>query len=209
MSAQVSRRCPQRSPGRFILCTSPSSTGSPPSKKTIGMVAVAALAAGAEGRVVAAITSTRRWTKSAAIPRRLWAFCSASASGLRDCPDVEAGRSRCCPHELAIRLSRVLSADAPPQRRCLFQLLQLTVLLRNPFVQVLPLEIGKLGRKQSAFNVSPMAPHLGRIEVNHPPSPLWMFLSRRLKSLCDSTLRQHSNPCQRYGRKNSKAAPSR
>jgi hypothetical protein len=39
MSAQVSRRCPQRSPGRFILCTSPSSTGSPPSKKTIGMVA--------------------------------------------------------------------------------------------------------------------------------------------------------------------------
>jgi hypothetical protein len=47
-------------------------------------------------------------------------------------------------------------------------------------VQVLPLEIGKLGRKQPGipFNVSPMAPHLGGIEVNHPPSPLWMFLSR-------------------------------
>jgi hypothetical protein len=55
----------------------------------------------------------------------------------------------------------------------------LSVLFRNPFVQVLPLEIGKLGRKQPAiaFNVSPMSPHLGRIEVNHPPSPLWMFLS--------------------------------
>jgi hypothetical protein len=47
-------------------------------------------------------------------------------------------------------------------------------------VQVLPLEIGKLGRKQPGipFNVSPMAPHLGGIEVNHPPSPLWMVLSR-------------------------------
>jgi hypothetical protein len=47
-------------------------------------------------------------------------------------------------------------------------------------VQVLPLEIGKLGRKQPGipFNVSPMALHLGGIEVNHPPSPLWMFLSR-------------------------------
>jgi hypothetical protein len=34
-----------------------------------------------------------------------------------------------------------------------------------------------VGRKQPAiaFNVSPMAPHFGRIEVNHPPSPLWMF----------------------------------
>jgi hypothetical protein len=47
-------------------------------------------------------------------------------------------------------------------------------------VQVLPLQIGKLGRKQSAipFKVLLMPPHLGRFEVNHPPSPLWMFLSR-------------------------------
>jgi hypothetical protein len=59
-------------------------------------------------------------------------------------------------------------------------LFKLSVLLRNPFVQVLPLEIGKFGRKQPAIplNVSPMDPYLGRIEVNHPPSPLWMFLSR-------------------------------
>jgi hypothetical protein len=28
------------------------------------------------------------------------------------------------------------------------------------------------------LNVSPMVPHLGRIEVSHPPSPLWMFHSR-------------------------------
>jgi hypothetical protein len=47
-------------------------------------------------------------------------------------------------------------------------------------VQILPLQIGKLGRKQPAvpFNVLPMAPHSGRIEVNHPPSSPWMFLSR-------------------------------
>jgi hypothetical protein len=47
-------------------------------------------------------------------------------------------------------------------------------------VQILPLQIGKLGRKQPAvpFNVLPMAPHSGGIEVNHPPSPLWMFRSR-------------------------------
>jgi hypothetical protein len=59
-------------------------------------------------------------------------------------------------------------------------LLQLRVLLRNPFVQVLPFKVGELGREQSAvpFNVLPMAPHSGRFEVNHPPSPLWMFLSR-------------------------------
>src|SRR5215475_4169398 len=38
-------------------------------------------------------------------------------------------------------------------------------------VELLPFEIGKLGRKQSAipFNVLPMAPHLGFFEVNHPP----------------------------------------
>jgi hypothetical protein len=47
-------------------------------------------------------------------------------------------------------------------------------------VQVLPFKVGELGREQSAvpFNVLPMAPHSGRFEVNHPPSPLWMFLSR-------------------------------
>lgn len=45
---------------------------------------------------------------------------------------------------------------------------------------MLPLEIGKLGRKESAIplNVLPMAPHSGSFEVNHPRSPLWMFLSR-------------------------------
>jgi hypothetical protein len=68
-------------------------------------------------------------------------------------------------------------------------LLQLSVLLRNTFVQVLPLEIGKFGRKQPAisFNVSPMAPHSGRIEVNHPPSPLWMFLSRVVDWIAELT----------------------
>ena len=40
------------------------------------------------------------------------------------------------------------------------------MLLRNPFVQVLPLEVRKIGRKQPAiaFNVSPMAPHSDRME---------------------------------------------
>ena len=44
------------------------------------------------------------------------------------------------------------------------------------FVQVLPLQIGELGRKQFAISldVLPMAPHLGSFKVNHPPSPLWM-----------------------------------
>jgi hypothetical protein len=43
------------------------------------------------------------------------------------------------------------------------------LLLRNPFVQVLPLGIGEFtGKKPAiAFNVSPMAPHFGRAEVNH------------------------------------------
>jgi hypothetical protein len=83
------------------------------------------------------------------------------------------------PHELAICSSSVLPADAFLRDAAVSNLLQLSVFLRNPFVQVLPLEIGKLGRKQPAIplNVSPMAPHLGRIEVNHSPSPLWMFLS--------------------------------
>jgi hypothetical protein len=46
-------------------------------------------------------------------------------------------------------------------------------------MQVLSLESGKLGCKQPAlaFNVLPMAPCLGRMEINHPPSPLWMLLS--------------------------------
>jgi hypothetical protein len=39
-------------------------------------------------------------------------------------------------------------------------------------VQVLSLEVGELGRKEPAiaFNVPPMAPHLGRLKINHPPS---------------------------------------
>jgi len=46
-------------PGRLRLATSPVSTGSPPIVKTIGMVAVAALAASADGSPpVAAITAT-------------------------------------------------------------------------------------------------------------------------------------------------------
>jgi hypothetical protein len=80
----------------------------------------------------------------------------------------------------------------------LFQPFQLSVLLRNPFVQVLSLQIGKLSRKEPAipFNVLPMAPHLGRFEVNHPPSPLWMFLSRvvdwvgKLAARCPDSLDQ-------------------
>jgi hypothetical protein len=54
----------------------------------------------------------------------------------------------------------------------------LSVLLCDPFVQVLTPQIGKLGRKQPAiaFNVLPMAPYLGRFEVNHPASPPLMFL---------------------------------
>jgi hypothetical protein len=54
-------------PGRLKLATRPSFTGSPPVWNTIGMVDVAALAAiaGLEVRV-AAITSTRRRTSSAA-----------------------------------------------------------------------------------------------------------------------------------------------
>src|SRR5262249_28020793 len=45
-------------PGRLKLPTRPSLTGSPPLTKTIGMVAVAALAAIAEGVSCAAITAT-------------------------------------------------------------------------------------------------------------------------------------------------------
>jgi len=51
------------------------------------------------------------------------------------------------------------------------------MLVGNPFVQVLPLEVGEVGRKEPAiaFDVSPMAPHLGRIKINHPPSSPHMF----------------------------------
>jgi hypothetical protein len=43
------------------------------------------------------------------------------------------------------------------------------VLLRDPLVQVLPLEIGELSGEEPAisFNVSPMAQHFGRAVVNH------------------------------------------
>src|SRR5215470_5309020 len=52
-------------PGRFKLATNPSWTGSPATKKTIGVVVVAALAASAEGVVVATMTATWRRTRSA------------------------------------------------------------------------------------------------------------------------------------------------
>src|SRR5262249_58076798 len=45
-------------PGRLRLVTSPTSTGSNPMIKTIGIVVVAAFAAGAEGLPIAAITVT-------------------------------------------------------------------------------------------------------------------------------------------------------
>jgi hypothetical protein len=53
----------------------------------------------------------------------------------------------------------------------LLQSLQVSVFLRNPFVQILPLKVGDLGRKEPAIalNVSPMVPHLGRMKINHPP----------------------------------------
>ena len=54
-------------PGWSRLATSPSATGSPAVKMTIGIVAVAAFAAGAAGVVAgAAITLTWRRTRSAA-----------------------------------------------------------------------------------------------------------------------------------------------
>src|SRR5262249_33532795 len=54
-------------PGRLMLETRPSLTGSPPIEKTIGMVAVAALAAsGAAALWIATITATWRRTRSAA-----------------------------------------------------------------------------------------------------------------------------------------------
>ena len=53
-------------PGRLRLATRPSLTGSSPTPKTIGIVAVAALAASAAGVPVATITATWRRTRSAA-----------------------------------------------------------------------------------------------------------------------------------------------
>ena len=53
-------------PGRLRLVTSPDATGSPPTVKTTGMVLVAALAASAAASPLAAITATRRRTRSAA-----------------------------------------------------------------------------------------------------------------------------------------------
>jgi hypothetical protein len=68
------------------------------------------------------------------------------------------------------------SSAMTASRSCLFSnCFNLRVLLRDTSVQVLPLQLGELGGEQPAiaFNVSAMAPHLGRTEVNHPPSPLW------------------------------------
>ena len=53
-------------PGRAILVTSPTSTGSLPVVKTIGIVVVAFFAASAAGVLVAAMTATRRLIRSAA-----------------------------------------------------------------------------------------------------------------------------------------------
>ena len=54
-------------PGRFRLATRPSSTGSLPVTKTVGIVLVAALAARAAAVGVANMTATWRLTRSAAI----------------------------------------------------------------------------------------------------------------------------------------------
>jgi hypothetical protein len=56
-------------------------------------------------------------------------------------------------------------------RPTLFQSLQLSVLLRNPFY-CRSSSVRSVALSAKAFNVSPMAPHLGRMEINHPPSPL-------------------------------------
>ena len=52
-------------PGRLRLSTRPSFTGSSPVEKTIGIVAVAALTAGAAGGPAANTTATCRLSKSA------------------------------------------------------------------------------------------------------------------------------------------------
>ena len=53
-------------PGRFKLATRPSLIGSSPVVNTIGTVEVAALAARAAGLLVAAMTVSLRWIRSAA-----------------------------------------------------------------------------------------------------------------------------------------------
>src|SRR5262249_734445 len=55
-------------PGRARLVTRPSLTGSSDTTKTTGMIVVAALAANVDGIVPAAITATRRRTRS----RQFW-----------------------------------------------------------------------------------------------------------------------------------------
>ena len=72
-------------PGRARLATRPSLTGSSPTPNTIGIVAVAALAAIASDTVIASITATRRRTKSA-IYRQ---------ATLRDTPMDHVGASAC------------------------------------------------------------------------------------------------------------------
>ena len=61
-------------PGRFRRATSPSSTGSPATKNTIGMAAVASFTANTEGVVIATSTATWRRTRSVANAdsRSLW-----------------------------------------------------------------------------------------------------------------------------------------
>jgi chemotaxis signal transduction protein len=58
--------------GRFSLATSPSCTGSPAVVKTMGIVLVEAFATRLAGVLVAAMTETRRLTRSSAsaAPRR-------------------------------------------------------------------------------------------------------------------------------------------
>jgi hypothetical protein len=65
-SSTVKLAMPVRfAPGLLRLATRPNATGSPPETKTIGMVAVAAFAAKAAVVLPAAITATRRRTRSA------------------------------------------------------------------------------------------------------------------------------------------------
>jgi hypothetical protein len=54
------------------------------------------------------------------------------------------------------------------------------VLLRNPIVQVLSLEIGEFSGKEPAiaFSISAMTPHFGRMEIDHPHHLLEMVVLR-------------------------------
>ena len=74
MTSQKKKLTPVAFPlGRARLATRPSLTGSSPTPNTIGIVSVAALAATASSMVGAAITATRRRTKSAITAcRRSW-----------------------------------------------------------------------------------------------------------------------------------------